>query len=328
MATRAPERLAAVLAMFLAVVLCALVGTDSAVAAAPTRRILHGPQASHVTLTRTSTAQAVGCGSALIAKPGGGYWQCSFDDEFNGTSLDRSQWTPQTTSTSAYTSGPAGSQACYVDSPQNVSVSGGYLRLTARAATAPFSCAEPAGNFTTKYTAGEVTTLTGFQQTYGRYEVRAKLPTTQAKGLQETFWLWPSQYTYGAWPQSGEVDFAEFYSEYPTLDVPYLHYVYDPASVNIGSNINTVTAYTCAMNYSAFNTYAIEWMPGRMTIYVNGRTCLVDNYSALGLSGAAPFDQPFFVALTQELGVGANAFDPATTPLPATTQVDYVRVWK
>ena len=34
------------------------------------------------------------------------------------------------------------------------------------------------------------------------------------------------------------------------------------------------------------------------------------------------------VALTQALGIGSNAFDPATTPLPATTQIDYVHVWK
>ena len=39
-------------------------------------------------------------------------------------------------------------------------------------------------------------------------------------------------------------------------------------------------------------------------------------------------DQPFIVSLTQALGVGTNAFDPSTTPLPATTQIDYVRVWK
>ena len=40
------------------------------------------------------------------------------------------------------------------------------------------------------------------------------------------------------------------------------------------------------------------------------------------------FDWPSFVALTQALGVGTNAFDPATTPVPATTQVDYVHVWE
>jgi hypothetical protein len=34
------------------------------------------------------------------------------------------------------------------------------------------------------------------------------------------------------------------------------------------------------------------------------------------------------IALTQELGIGGNAFNPASTPLPATTEVDYVRVWR
>jgi hypothetical protein len=42
----------------------------------------------------------------------------------------------------------------------------------------------------------------------------------------------------------------------------------------------------------------------------------------------APFNQPFFVALTQALGVGSNAYNPALTPLPATTTIDYMRVWK
>ena len=46
------------------------------------------------------------------------------------------------------------------------------------------------------------------------------------------------------------------------------------------------------------------------------------------LVGSQPFEQPFFVALTQALGVGSNEFGPATTPLPATTEVDYVHVWK
>ena len=41
----------------------------------------------------------------------------------------------------------------------------------------------------------------------------------------------------------------------------------------------------------------------------------------------APFDQPFIMSLTQALGIDSNAFDPNTTPLPATTQIDWVRVW-
>ena len=45
------------------------------------------------------------------------------------------------------------------------------------------------------------------------------------------------------------------------------------------------------------------------------------------LTGSQPFDHPFMIALTQALGVAGNSVTSAT-PLPATTQIDYVRVWK
>ena len=134
------------------------------------------------------------------------------------------------TATSGYTTGPFGSYACYVSSTNNISVSGGALQLTVRKESSPFTC----GLFTTQYTAGMVSTYTHFSQTYGRFEVRALLPQTTASGLQETLWLWPLDDTrYGAtWPDSGEVDFSEFYSEYSSLDIPYIHYNYSPATVN------------------------------------------------------------------------------------------------
>jgi hypothetical protein len=70
------------------------------------------------------------------------------------------------------------------------------------------------------------------------------------------------------------------------------------------------------------------WQPGSFQITVNGTACLTDSYQASNVASPAPFDQPFFVALTQALGVGTNAFNPSTTPLPATTSIDYVRIWQ
>jgi beta-glucanase (GH16 family) len=278
----------------------------------------------------TATAPTCG-GESPSPKPGGGAWTCSFDDEFaaatgDATALRTSWWVPQLTATSAFTTGPSGYEACYVNTPKNISVSGGALHLTVRKEAAPFTC----GSFRTQYTSGMVSTYTNFNQTYGRFEVRALLPQTTASGLQETLWLWPlNDVKYGpAWPDSGEVDFSEFYSQYATLDVPYIHYVYDPATINPATHTNTVTATNCQISLTQYNDYAVVWSPGSFTITINGKTCLVDNYLAYGLMGAQPFDQPFFVALTQALGVGTNAFNPVSTPLPATTSVDYVRVWR
>jgi beta-glucanase (GH16 family) len=184
-------------------------------------------------------------------------------------------------------------------------------------------------NFSTQYQGGEVTTYRTFSQTYGRFEVRAKLPQITVPGVQEAFWLWPDDPTkYGLHPASGEIDFAEFYSQYADRYIPYLHYSYNKLTVDPATNTNIVTNnYTCLIDVTKFHTFAVEWAPGRITLTYDGNTCLVDNYKPSNVSSPAPFDQPFFLALTQALGVGGNA-PTASTPLPATTLVDYVRVWK
>jgi beta-glucanase (GH16 family) len=82
-------------------------------------------------------------------------------------------------------------------------------------------------------------------------------------------------------------------------------------------------------NPAAFHTYAVEWTSSSIKIIYDGSTCLLHTFNpALPLTNAQPFDQPFIIALTQALGIATNQFDPGTTPLPATTEVDYVRVWQ
>jgi beta-glucanase (GH16 family) len=297
-------------------------------AAGPVKAVASGvPSVSAQTATPT-------CGNEQLApRAGGGNWTCTFDDEFDAstgdaTSLNTSLWTPLTTAGSGYTSGPGGALPCYLNSPNNVSVSNGALHLTVRQESGPFNCA---GLFDTSFTSGMVTTVSKFSQTYGHFEVRALLPSTVLPGLQETLWLYPQNLSYGPWPNSGEVDFSEFYSLYSIFDVPYIHYNDNPLTTNGLTNTN-VTNTLCLINFGQYNTYGMTWQPGTFTIYVDGNPCLTDNYQATGLPGgasaAAPFDQPFFVALTQALGTGLNTYQPLLTPLPATTSIDYVRVWR
>jgi beta-glucanase (GH16 family) len=295
---------------------------------APTTTTTTQPPTTTTTTTTTSpptnpAGSGSNCGGTPIYKSDGSQWQCTFDDEFNGTSLDTTKWVIQQTANSAYTTGSGAGTACYVNSPNNVSVSGGYLNLTVRQEAAPFTCQDGPYSFTTNYTSGMVSTSGLFSQAYGLFEVRAKLPSSAIQGLQETFWLWPnSSSKYGAWPDSGEIDFAEFYSQFPALDIPYIHY-------NAAGNDPNVTAYNCSITPGAFSTFGLEWAPGSLTILDNGQTCLVDHTDpASPLTGGQPFDQPFFIALTQALGINTDAFVSGTTPLPATTQVDWVRAWQ
>jgi beta-glucanase (GH16 family) len=263
-------------------------------------------------------------------KQDGTRWQCTFDDEFDARtgdarSLDPARWqTEVSTQNGYYTGAPETGVVCYTDDRDTVSVSAGALHLSVVPTGAQGSpCGAPA-----TYRGGMVHSQGRFAQTYGRFEVRARLPQSTQPGLQETLWLYPEDPAYGAWPDSGEIDFAEFYSQYPDLDVPFVHYAYDETTTDPSTNTNVVTSHTCGVDPSAWNTYTVEWEPGRITILRNGRTCLVDDYRSLdALPPAAPFDRPFYVLLTQAVGVGSNA-PTAATPFPATMDVDYVRAWK
>jgi beta-glucanase (GH16 family) len=267
---------------------------------------------------RRPAPPAPDCGPA-IKRPGGGYWTCTFADDFSGTALDRNRWTAVTTAQNGVSGGPA----CYVDSPANIAVGGGYLTLTARREDGAFSCTGPNGAFTTQYTSGQVATYGRFAQTYGRFAARARFPATTVAGLQATLWLWPQNPI--AFGTTGEVDFAEWYSGFADQLVPYLHYAYDPQTTDPATGVNVPTNNCPLSDPAAFHEYAVDWSASTFTITVDGRTCLVDRYRP---SGADPFRQPYFIALSQALGVTNNAFADGTTPLPGTTTIDWVRAWK
>jgi beta-glucanase (GH16 family) len=271
------------------------------------------------TPTTTSPAPSGACGGEVATKPSGDPWTCTFDDEFDGTTLDTTKWTTVTTSKTGYHSGPE----CFVDSTNNVSQANGVLSLTVRQESAPFVCVSSSGtNYNTQYTSGSVTTANKFTQTYGRFEVNAAFPATAVAGLQSALWLYPANAVkYGVWPWSGEIDFAEEYSKYADRVIPYIHYVPNILDLHVTNNYCTIN------NVSAFHNYVVEWTPSTITVTFDGKTCTTDSWSPLSLLKPAPFDQPFFLSLTQALGIGTNAFSPTATPLPATTKVDYVRIW-
>ncbi|MEO6470287.1 MAG: glycoside hydrolase family 16 protein [Aeromicrobium sp.] len=264
------------------------------------------------------TARSIPCHPGEVAMLGGAQWRCSFSDEFSGSSLDASKWVAQRTSATGVQTG----KECVSDSSNNVAVSAGVLNLTVRKEINSFVCPSPLGNYSTRYTGGAVSTWERFSQAYGRFEIRARFPAATVPGLQSALWLYPQNLKYGPWPNSGEIDIAEAYSQYPDVVIPNLHYAHkapDPTITNRHCSVSTP---------SEFHVYAAVWSPKSVTITYDGKTCLVHTWNpAEPLAKPAPFDQPFIVCLSQGLGIRGNSFNPFSTPLPATMQVDYVRVW-
>lgn len=111
-----------------------------------------------------------------------GSWTPTFQEEFNGSWVDGNKWRLGT-----HYAGIAGSGGI---SPQNVTVSGGTLKLTSE------QRAVSMGGTNYSYATGEVSTFAQFRQQYGYFEARIKYP--YVKGLWPAFWLMPDRAQYGA----------------------------------------------------------------------------------------------------------------------------------
>lgn len=269
------------------------------------------PAASAAPVVTSLATQGAPCDSTSLRKPDGSAWTCSFDEEFDGTSLDRSRWTPIETRTSGYQIG----RECFVDDPSNISVDGGSLSLTVRRLDAPQPCAGARpGDEQLDHTGGSVILNDEFAQSGGRFEIRAAFPRTTVAGHHGALWMYPRSPT-AQWPLSGEIDIAEFYSTYPDRAIPYIHYGNDDASVT--------NNYCMIPDPTAFNTYTLEWTSTTMSIAYNGVTCVSHQLSD---AAKAPFSGDFKTVLTQGLGVYGNT-PTSATPDVGTTTIDYVRVW-
>ncbi len=258
------------------------------------------------------------CGGRETVAWSGGTWECTFSDDFDGTTLDGTRWAVTQTGHSGFRFGGE----CYVDDPANVSVADGRLRLTVRDTGRTFTCRSSVDAFRTRYTGAMVTTAARFAQAYGRFEVRARFVAEPVTGVHSAIWLWPSAKKYGAWPRSGEIDIAEYYTRTPDRVIPFVHYASarpDPTATNTRCLVKRP---------DRFHIYAAEWTPQTITITIDGRPCMSTAWDRPGpYEKPIPFDRPFHLNLTQALGIGQNAFEPGVTPLPATMEVDHVRAW-
>ncbi|WP_460606442.1 glycoside hydrolase family 16 protein [Jatrophihabitans fulvus] len=303
---------------------------QQAAAAAVTAKVSGG------TTTSAPTASGTPCGG--VTPDGTANWTCTFSDDFTGTALDRTKWSAVTSADSGFVTNLA---ECFVDSPQNIAVSDGTLKLTTRAQAN--TCQDGLrGTRDATWTSGSVSSIGKFSQAYGTFSVRAKFPATTAAGLHSAIWMWPQDATkYGAWPLSGELDIAERYSVHPDRAIPFMHYDYDATTALMtavtgdwsqgfsvtGTNVDT-NNFCTQTDPDGWHTYSMTWTPTSVSIVYDGRLCLANTYSALGLAPGAPFDSPFFMILTQSLGVAGTQNAPtAATPQVGTTEVDWVRAW-
>jgi len=266
-------------------------------------------------------------------------WKLVWSDEFDGDRLDDAKWTY------AADCGGGGNdeRQCYVFSPQTVSVGGGVLKLTTikrktQGLTNPW--AGPTGPMKTgDYASGKILTKGKASWLYGRIEARARVPGGQ--GVWPAIWMMPERGAYGGWPRSGEIDILETVN----LGAPCgsceggrenrifgtIHFAGDAA----GAHRQVSTATPMPASPTGFHVYAVEWSPEAIVWFVDGQRYAEAKAAQWkrdekGEATAAPFDQPFHLILNLAFGgrwpESANAKGVDETALPATMEVDWVRV--
>ena len=127
-----------------------------------------------------------------------------------------------------------------------------------------------------------------------------------------------------SWPADGEIDIMEEVGYHPDYVSSSLH---ANAHVHTAGTQVTHEMY-CAGAEGEFHTYAILWTAENITTYVDGREQLSYNNRGLGRDDW-PYDDPFYVILNLAWGGdwgGAQGVDESA--LPATMEIDYVRVFQ
>ena len=259
-----------------------------------------------------------------------------WSDEFTGAALDTSKWGYQLGNGDVVNLPGWGNNELeyYTDRPQNVRLEGGNLVLTARRESLKGDKATGGSDQTFEWTSGRIRTVGKFSRTYGKIEIRAKLPS--GKGIWPALWMLPEDVpdnTYGTWAANGEIDIFEGKGAQPSKLWQTLHFGGQWPNNQYNSR---ELEFPNAGTLDGWHVYTLEWKGGEIKWLVDGvvtstQTAWWSSKATLPKSEAdlaawpAPFDKPFYVLLNLAVGGNFGGNPDASTPDSSAMLIDYVR---
>ena len=242
-----------------------------------------------------------------------------WSDEFDvDGGVDTAKWTPETVPPDNETSWWNGEKQHYTDRQDNAYVSNGTLKIVAKKEEFTFVNSRNE-NIKKDFTSARLITQDKFEFTYGRIDVRAKLP--QGDGT------WPAIWTLGAnidtvnWPACGEIDIMEHWGHEATIVSSATH------NQACSGGCNNVTVGTTTINDYAteFHVYSIVWDENEIRFLID------DEYKykykpSNKTDDNWPYNKDQFILLNVAMGGSWFTIDPNFTE--ATMEVDYVRVYQ
>lgn len=234
-------------------------------------------------------------------------------DEFDGNSLNPSDWTHEVwepyhvnNELQAYVNGS-------FNGTPVTQVEDGKLKIT---------CFKAGTN---QYKSGRVYAHVNEGWCYGIFEARIKLP--KGRGTWPAFWMLPANNDWSGnpWPRCGEIDIMEEVGFHPDYTSSSIHC---EAYNHMKGTQKTSERYTQGAE-SDFHTYRLEWTKDYMKTYVDGNLLFSFNNDGRGDITTWPFKRNFYIILNLAWGGmwgGQQGVDD--NALPATMEVDYVRVFQ
>lgn len=173
-----------------------------------------------------------------------------------------------------------------------------------------------------EYTSASLTTKGFAEWTYGKIEVKAKLP--EGVGLWPAIWMLGQNWKQVGWPECGEIDIMEHVGFEKDSIFGTIH----TQAYNHMKGTQKGKKIFIDKPYEEFHVFAIEWTPEKIDFLLDG---VVYNHVENEHKAADewPFDQPFHLKLNIAIGGmlgGRMGIDDSV--LPQQMVVDYVRVYQ
>lgn len=243
-------------------------------------------------------------------------WNLVWNDEFDGADIDPTKWEHEVNAQG----GGNNELQYYTDRQANSYVEDGKLIIQALQE----NFTGPEG--TRDFTSARLRTKDRGDWLYGRFDIRAKLPKGQ--GLWPAIWMLPTDWEYGGWAASGEIDIMELVGHEPGTIHGTIHYGGEyPENTHTGNNYSLPASQG---DFSDdFHTFSIIWEENSIEWYVDDIHYLTLNqWHSTGGPYPAPFDKRFHLLLNVAVGGNWPGNPDETTQFPQTMEVEYVRVYE
>lgn len=246
-------------------------------------------------------------------------WADEFDTPGTQNPVDANNWFHQTQIPSGG-SWFNGEVQHYTDRIENSYVENGFLHINAKRETFNDQ------GVTKQFTSARLNSKFAF--TYGRIDVRAKLPLgdgtwpaiwTLGKNINEAGGFWQPQFGTVNWPACGEIDVMEHGLGATNHVSSALH---TPSSFGNTQNFRSKTLTDVA---NTFYVYSMNWSPDQITFMIDGVPYYTYN-PAVKDANTWPFTADQYILLNVAMGGIAGAIEPSFNE--SDMVIDYVRVYQ